>query len=223
MLSKQGQAEVVREGSYLPLTAAAAAEQMKKLDSGVTPPELRVIHKASAIKVRMSIDEDPIVVRLAESLGYFEQEGIELERVDVEKITGEDYLMQEPLAKGQIDAAYCWFNHAIYGARHGFPVQAVMLFNDAPGMKVLVADRMKGRIASAADFTGRKVAAGAGYIQFDFPLYPYLVDPAWVARFREQGHDPVALLDAAATEVRYRRTDGEFERDERAGLASHAD
>src|SRR5207253_669145 len=84
-----------------------------------------------------------------------------LERVDVEKITGEDYLMQEPLAKGQIDAAYCWFNHAIYGARHGFPVQAVMLFNDAPGMKVLVADRMKGRIASAADFTGGKVGAGA--------------------------------------------------------------
>ena len=122
-----------------------------------------MIQKASAIKVRMSIDEDPIVVRLAESLGYFEQEGIELQRVDVEKITGEDYLMQEPLAKGRIDAAYCWFNHAIYGARHGFPVQAVMLFNDAPGMKVLVADRAKGWVASAADFTGRNVAAGAGY------------------------------------------------------------
>ena len=41
------------------------------------------------------------------------------------------------------------------------------------------------------------VAAGAAYIQFDFPLYPYLVDPSWVARFRERGHDPAALLDAA--------------------------
>jgi 5-methyltetrahydropteroyltriglutamate--homocysteine methyltransferase len=41
------------------------------------------------------------------------------------------------------------------------------------------------------------VAAGAGYIQFDFPLYPYLVDPAWVARFRERGHDPRAVLEAA--------------------------
>ena len=163
VLSKQGQADVARAGGYLPLTAAAAAEQVKKLDSTSTPNELRVIQKASAIKVRMSIDEDPIVVRLAESLGYFEQEGIELQRVDVEKITGEDYLMQEPLAKGRIDAAYCWFNHAIYGARHGFPVQAVMLFNDAPGMKVLVADRAKGWVASAADFTGRNVAAGAGY------------------------------------------------------------
>lgn len=41
------------------------------------------------------------------------------------------------------------------------------------------------------------IAAGAGYIQFDFPLYPYLVDPAWAARFRERGHDPAALLEAA--------------------------
>jgi 5-methyltetrahydropteroyltriglutamate--homocysteine methyltransferase len=41
------------------------------------------------------------------------------------------------------------------------------------------------------------VAAGASYIQFDFPLYPYLVDPAWTARFRAQGHDPAALLEAA--------------------------
>ena len=41
------------------------------------------------------------------------------------------------------------------------------------------------------------IAAGAGYVLFDFPLYPYLVDPAWIARFREQGHDPAALLDAA--------------------------
>jgi 5-methyltetrahydropteroyltriglutamate--homocysteine methyltransferase len=40
-------------------------------------------------------------------------------------------------------------------------------------------------------------AAGAAYIQFDFPLYPYLVDPVWAARFREQGHDPAALLEAA--------------------------
>jgi 5-methyltetrahydropteroyltriglutamate--homocysteine methyltransferase len=34
-------------------------------------------------------------------------------------------------------------------------------------------------------------------IQFDFPLYPYLVDPAWVARFEDHGHDVDTLLDAA--------------------------
>ena len=41
------------------------------------------------------------------------------------------------------------------------------------------------------------IAAGARYVQFDFPLYPYLVDPAWVERFEAQGHDLAALVDAA--------------------------
>lgn len=41
------------------------------------------------------------------------------------------------------------------------------------------------------------IAAGARYVQFDFPLYPYLVDPTWVERFRAHGHDVDALTDAA--------------------------
>jgi methionine synthase II (cobalamin-independent) len=34
-------------------------------------------------------------------------------------------------------------------------------------------------------------------IQFDFPLYPYLVDPAWVERFEAQGHRVAHLVEAA--------------------------
>lgn len=113
--------------------------------------------------VRLTVDEDPISVRLATSLGYFAKEGIRIVPVDLEKLTGEDYLMQEALVKGQIDASYHWFNHAIYGARHGFPIKAVMMFNDAPGMTVLVANRVKDQIKGVADFKGRKVAEGAGY------------------------------------------------------------
>jgi 5-methyltetrahydropteroyltriglutamate--homocysteine methyltransferase len=41
------------------------------------------------------------------------------------------------------------------------------------------------------------IDAGASYVQFDFPLYPYLVDPAWIARFEEAGHDVAALIDRA--------------------------
>lgn len=41
------------------------------------------------------------------------------------------------------------------------------------------------------------VAAGARYVQFDFPVYVYVSDPAWAARFREAGHDIEALLQAA--------------------------
>ena len=39
ILSKQGQADVAAEGSYLPLPAATAAEQLKKVDATGTPPE----------------------------------------------------------------------------------------------------------------------------------------------------------------------------------------
>ena len=41
------------------------------------------------------------------------------------------------------------------------------------------------------------IAAGARYIQFDFPLYPYLVDPAWIERFEAAGHDVRRVLDAS--------------------------
>ena len=118
---------------------------------------------AKLVPVRLTVDEDPISVRLASSLGYFEQEGIKIVPVDLTKLTGEDYLMQEALMQGKIDASYHWFNHAIYGARHGFPIKAVMVFNDAPGMTVLVANRVKDQVRSVADFRGRNVAEGADY------------------------------------------------------------
>jgi 5-methyltetrahydropteroyltriglutamate--homocysteine methyltransferase len=37
----------------------------------------------------------------------------------------------------------------------------------------------------------------AMYLQFDFPLYPYLVDPAWVERFEAQGHRVADLVEPA--------------------------
>jgi ABC-type nitrate/sulfonate/bicarbonate transport system substrate-binding protein len=165
ILSKQGQQDVAREGVYLPLPAAVAAEQLKKLESREIPPEMKMLASdaAAADKVRISADEDPIVMRLAESLGHFRQEGLEVEVVDLEKIVPHDYLIQQPLVQGRIDAAYHWFNHTIFGARQGFPVQAIMMFNDAPGMTVMVANRVKGEIRGAADFKGRRVAEGAGY------------------------------------------------------------
>jgi 5-methyltetrahydropteroyltriglutamate--homocysteine methyltransferase len=41
------------------------------------------------------------------------------------------------------------------------------------------------------------IAAGARYIQFDFPLYVYVSDPVWAARFQAAGFDVDAILDAA--------------------------
>jgi 5-methyltetrahydropteroyltriglutamate--homocysteine methyltransferase len=91
--------------------------------------------------------------------------------------------------------------------RHPFKVTfpAASIFGHPFTFKRGITDR---GYADLAEFVGHAIeierglvadaiAAGAGYIQFDFPLYPYLVDPAWVARFREHGHDPAALLEAA--------------------------
>jgi 5-methyltetrahydropteroyltriglutamate--homocysteine methyltransferase len=41
------------------------------------------------------------------------------------------------------------------------------------------------------------VAAGCRYVQLDFPLYPYLVDAGWSARFEEAGHSVAALFEKA--------------------------
>jgi 5-methyltetrahydropteroyltriglutamate--homocysteine methyltransferase len=41
------------------------------------------------------------------------------------------------------------------------------------------------------------IKAGTRYVQFDFPLYPYLVDPEWVERFEAQGHRVADLVDEA--------------------------
>jgi 5-methyltetrahydropteroyltriglutamate--homocysteine methyltransferase len=62
-------------------------------------------------------------------------------------------------------------------------------------------DSLDGFVAHAIEIERGLVAdaieAGARYIQFDFPLYPYLVDPSWTARFMEDGFDPAQLVDAA--------------------------
>lgn len=115
------------------------------------------------VTVRLSVDEQPIVPILAESLGYFRDAGLNVIQTDAEEYASEDFRMQIPLLDGQVDAAYHWFHHAVFGARHNLPLKAVMVFNDAPGMTVLVASRLESDIRSAADFKGRKVAEGAGY------------------------------------------------------------
>jgi 5-methyltetrahydropteroyltriglutamate--homocysteine methyltransferase len=41
------------------------------------------------------------------------------------------------------------------------------------------------------------IEAGCRYVQLDFPLYPYLVDADWSARFEAAGHPVSELLDKA--------------------------
>jgi 5-methyltetrahydropteroyltriglutamate--homocysteine methyltransferase len=52
-------------------------------------------------------------------------------------------------------------------------------------------------IAIERELIAEAVAAGCRYVQLDFPLYPYLVDPEWSARFEAAGHSVADLLEKA--------------------------
>src|ERR1700688_1521022 len=87
-------------------------------------PGARVAAAEDVVTIRLSVDEDPIVPRLAESLGYLKQSGVRIVRVKVESFSKEDYLLQAPLIAGKIDASYHWFNHAVFGARQNLRSKA---------------------------------------------------------------------------------------------------
>jgi 5-methyltetrahydropteroyltriglutamate--homocysteine methyltransferase len=52
-------------------------------------------------------------------------------------------------------------------------------------------------IAIERELIADAVEAGCRYVQLDFPLYPYLVDREWIARFEAAGHRVPELLDRA--------------------------
>lgn len=94
-------------------------------------------------------------------------------------------------------------------ATHGYPFKvtfpAPSIFGHPFTYKVGVTDRgyasLEEFVAHAIEIerglVADAIAAGATYVQFDFPLYPYLVDPAWIRRFEERGHRIEDLVDAA--------------------------
>jgi NitT/TauT family transport system substrate-binding protein len=117
---------------------------------------------ADLLKLKMAND-GTLVIPLADNLGYFAKEGLEVSVVKAEDYTPskDDYDSQIPLNKGQLDADLNWFHHVLFGAGNNAPVKAVILLENAPGMRVMVANRDKDTIKSAADFEGKTIATGA--------------------------------------------------------------
>jgi 5-methyltetrahydropteroyltriglutamate--homocysteine methyltransferase len=60
-----------------------------------------------------------------------------------------------------------------------------------------VSEFVEAAIGIERQLVAEAIDAGARYVQFDFPLYPYLVDPAWIERFEANGHRIEDLIDAA--------------------------
>jgi 5-methyltetrahydropteroyltriglutamate--homocysteine methyltransferase len=67
---------------------------------------------------------------------------------------------------------------------------------DGSGYKSL-ADFVEHAILIERSLVADAIRAGARYVQFDFPLYPYLVDPAWMERFGARGYGIADLVEKA--------------------------
>jgi 5-methyltetrahydropteroyltriglutamate--homocysteine methyltransferase len=80
-----------------------------------------------------------------------------------------------------------------------FPAPSIFLhpFTTVAGAYGSVEAFAEGAIEIERQLVREAVEAGGIYLQFDFPLYPYLVDPTWVASFEARGHPVADLVDAA--------------------------
>jgi NitT/TauT family transport system substrate-binding protein len=126
--------------------------------SGVSPV---AAEPAAAAPVKLKMSAGPsVLVQLTTALGNFQREGLEVEIVDYHTFVPEDCQIYLPLNDGRLDASLHWLQHVFMGAGEGKPIEGIMVFNDAPGMSVLVANRLQAEIKTAADFKNRNVSEG---------------------------------------------------------------
>lgn len=93
---------------------------------------------------------------LAESLGYFKDEGLLVTLVE-----GRDEVpTDQMLADGRADASMAFYHHTFMSQAAGIPTQSVIALGISPALKLMVADRLKDQIKSPADLKGRKVFTG---------------------------------------------------------------
>jgi NitT/TauT family transport system substrate-binding protein len=104
-----------------------------------------------------------LVPELALGLGYFAQEDIDLELVNVMNYRDEDFFSTELLNDGTIDAEICWYQRVVFGIGNSQPAQAVFLIENSPHLTISVANRLRDQIKTAADFKGRTIADSAGF------------------------------------------------------------
>ena len=139
---------------------------------------------AASEKIKIRLAPMPgighLVPELALGLGYFEQEGIELELVNVMNYRDEDFFSTELLNDGTMDAEICWYQRVVFGIGNGAPAQAVFLIEDSPHLTISVANRLRDQVKTAADFEGRTIADSAGFSTRRY-LTDYIIEHAGLA------------------------------------------
>ncbi|NRD78053.1 ABC transporter substrate-binding protein [Bacillus sp. BRMEA1] len=90
---------------------------------------------------------------LAQQLGYYQQEGVNVSLV--EESAGQD--AEVALLAGQVDGAGGFYDHTLDLATKGKSVEAVVTMADVPGETLLVSNKLKDKVKSVSDLKGLKI------------------------------------------------------------------
>ena len=96
-------------------------------------------------------------LRLAEQLGYFKSEGVDLRIVDY---SGGAHALRA-LRVGDADGVACAFEHVIRQQLHGQPLRAVALMGRAPQIVLAISPKRMPKFATLADLKGRRIGVTA--------------------------------------------------------------
>ena len=89
--------------------------------------------------------------KLAEQLGYFKEEGLEVELLN--EAAGVD--AENELIAGQVQGVVGFYDHTIDMQSKGKFIESVVQFSHTPGEVELIATRLAGKVKSPADFRGK--------------------------------------------------------------------
>jgi 5-methyltetrahydropteroyltriglutamate--homocysteine methyltransferase len=134
-------------------------------------------------------------VRTSKSVMFRNDRGEDVE-LAVHEIVAPLEQVDSPAAR---EAAYMVEATGGYPFKVTFPAPSIFLhpFTTVAGAYGSVGEFADAAIQIERQLVREAVEAGGTYLQFDFPLYPYLVDPTWVERFEARGHAVAQLIDAA--------------------------
>lgn len=99
----------------------------------------------------------PIV--LAERLGYFRDEGVEVTVMNIR----DDVPYMDMLEDRRIDAVMAYYHHTVVAQSEGKNIRAVVALGMTPGAKILVANQVRDKFRAPADLKdSRIITGGAG-------------------------------------------------------------
>lgn len=119
--------------------------------ASAAPPRERIVLLVDEIK---QIRSFPVV--LAEQLGYFRDEGVDITVMNIR----DDQPYMDMLMDGRVDAIMAYYHHNIVQRAAGKEIEAVVTLGVTPGIKVLVANQARDKYKKPADLKGSRIISG---------------------------------------------------------------